>query len=90
MGPSPIEDPAVCGEARVFMKTITTQFAEELQHSIVKQDEESDLDLSAGELRRAIRKVRLQFLLLSFLEARTFIADGIDATCGVFFERFFL
>jgi hypothetical protein len=56
---------------------ITEQFTGELLN-LIAQDEENDLDLSDKELRRAIRKVRVQFLLLSVLEALIFAADGID------------
>jgi len=42
------------------------------------QDEENDLELSDKELRRAKRKVGVQFILLFVLEALTFTTDGIN------------
>ncbi len=46
--------------------------------SLVKEGEKNDLDLTDRELRRAVRRVKQQFLLLSILEALTFTDDGIN------------
>jgi hypothetical protein len=43
-----------------------------------KQDDEEPIELTDRQLRKAIRRVRLQFMLLSILEARSFIEDGIN------------
>jgi hypothetical protein len=61
----------------VIPSAVKTQFTSEF-FKIIQEDEENDLDLSGIELRRAIRKVRAQFILLSILQSLTFVPDGIN------------